>query len=97
MLYGNTQEEELTGLSVRLLVPEGSEIVAATLAEEQPVAAGERIWQLPDLAPSELTRFEFLVHIQAAQTPSILLIVEVDGDGFEGPIASDPVTIDVVQ
>ena len=82
---------------MKLLVPEGAEILGATLEEAQPVSAGERIWQLPDLAAGELTRFEFLVQIQAAETPTIPLIVEVDGEGFDQPIPSDPVMFEVVQ
>ena len=97
VLYGNTQEETLTGLKVRLPVPQGAEILGVTLAEAQPVDAGERIWELPDLAPGELTRFEFLVQIQAAETPTVVLLVTVDGEGFGVPIASNKVTIEIVQ
>ena len=79
------------------LLAEGAEILGATLEEAQPVSAGERIWQLPDLAPGELTRFEFLVQIQGAETPTIPLVVEVDGEGFAEPIPSDPVTIEILQ
>ena len=97
VLYGNTQEETLTGLKVRLPVPQGAEILGTTLAEAQPVDAGERIWELPDLAPGELTRFEFLVQIQAAETPTVVLLVTVDGEGFGVPLASNKVTIEIVQ
>ncbi len=97
VLYGNTQEEAQTGLSVRLPAPEGAEVLAATLEEAQTASAGERIWTLPDLAPGELARFEFRVKILAAESPTVSLVVEVDGDGFQGPISSDLVTIEIVQ
>ena len=38
-----------------------------------------------------------MVQILVAETRTILLMVEVDGEGFEEPIPSDPVTIEVVQ
>lgn len=97
VLYGNTQEEELTGLSVRLPALEGAEVLAATLEEAQTASAGERTWTLPDLAPGELARFEFRIQILAAETPTISLVVEVDGEGFDVPIPSDKVTIEIVQ
>lgn len=96
-LYANTQEEAQTGLSLRLPVPEGAEILAASLGEPQAVSSGERVWPLPDLPPGELTRFEFMVQILSAETPTVSLMVEVEGEGFEGPVPSDPVAIEVAQ
>jgi len=97
VLYGNTREEVQTGLSLRLPVPEGAEILASALGEAQTTSAGERIWSLPDLPPGELQRFEFAVQFLAAETSAIPLMVEVVGEGFEAPVPSDSVIIEVVQ
>ena len=97
VLYVNTREETQQGLSLRLPVPEGAEIVAWALGENQTASAGERIWSLPDLPPGELQRFEFSIQFLAADTPTISLLVEVKGEEFERPVPSDPVVLSVVQ
>jgi hypothetical protein len=97
ILYRNTREQAQKGLSLRLPVPEGSEILAAARGEEQPVSAGERIWSLPTLPPGAVQRFEFTLQLLAAETLAVPLLVEIDGAGFERPVASDPITIIVVK
>ena len=97
VLYRNTRDYTQKGLSLKLPVPEGTQILAAARGEEQPVAAGERIWRLSDLLPGALERFEFTLQLLAAETPAISLVVEVEGEGFEQPVSSHPVTIKVVQ
>lgn len=97
VLYRNTREHTQEGLSLMLPVPPGAQILAAARGEEQPVATGERIWRLPDLPPGALERFEFTLQLLAAETPAISLVVEIEGEGFERPVSSDPVTIKVTQ
>jgi len=97
VLYRNTRDYAQKGLSLKLPLPEGAQILAAARGEEQPVPAGERIWRLPDLAAGALERFEFTLQLLAAETPAISLLVEVDGQGLGRPVTSDPVTIKVVQ
>ena len=97
VLYGNTRDEAQRGLSLRLPVPEGAEIVAWALGEAQTASAGERIWSLPDLPPGELQRFEFSIQFLAAETPTVPLVVEIEGEEFERPVPSDPIMIQVVQ
>jgi len=97
VLYRNTRDHTLKGLSLKLPVPQGAQILAAARGEKQPVDAGERIWRLPDLPSGALQRFEFTLQLLAAETPAISLVVEVTGEGFERPVSSHPVTIKVVQ
>jgi hypothetical protein len=97
VLYRNTREDTQKGLSLRLPVPQGAQILAAARGEEQPVAAGERIWRLPDLLPGALERFEFTLQLLAAETPDVSLVVELEGEGFEQPVSSHPVAIKVTQ
>lgn len=97
VLYRNTRDLTQKGLSLKLPVPQGTQLLAAARGEEQPVPAGERTWRLPDLPPGALERFQFTLQLLAAETPSVSLVVEVEGEGFERPVSSDPVTIKVVQ
>ena len=95
VLYMNTRNEPQTGLSLKLRSPEGAEMRAAARDEKDP-AAGERVWALPDLAPREVGRFVFSVTFLSAQTTTVDLVAEIDGEGFD-PVRSDPLTIEVVQ
>ena len=96
--YWNGGDEPLTGLSLRLLPPEGTEIVTAAQAEEEPASGGDQVWALPDLAlGGELRRFQFQLQFLAAERGSVPLAVEIDVEGFEEPVRSEPVTIEVVQ
>ena len=97
VLYKNTGEEPLGDLSLRLLKPAGAQILAAAKGEEQPVSAGERIWELPDLPPGDFQRFEFTLQFLASENPTVPVVVEIDGAGFESPLRSDPITIEIVQ
>ncbi len=96
VLYRNTRDDAQRGLILSLPVPEGAQILAAARGEEEPVA-GERVWPLPDLPPGEIARFEFTLQFLSAAEPAIPLVVEIDGDGFDGPVQSSPITIEVVQ
>ncbi len=97
VLYRNTRDEPLKGLSLRLPVPDDAQIIAAARGEKLPVPAGKREWQLPDLSPGALQRFEFTVQLLAAGNPTIELSVEIQGQGFQQPVKSDPVIIKVRQ
>jgi hypothetical protein len=97
VLYRNTRDQTQKGLSLKLPVPEGAEILAAARGEEQPVSAGERVWSLPDLPPGAIQRYEFTLQFLAAETPVVPLVVEIDGEGFERPVSSYPISITVVQ
>ena len=97
VIYGNTRDTTQRGLRLRLPVPEGSSIVASALAESPAASPGERTWNIPDLAPGELKRFEFRLRVVAAQGTAIPLVVDIDGDGFASPVASNTVTIDVTR
>jgi len=97
VLYRNTRDHTLNGLSLKLPVPQGAQILAAARGEKQPVDAGERTWRLPDLPSGALQRFEFTLQLLAAEEPAIPIVAEVAGEGFERPVSSDPVTIEVVQ
>lgn len=97
VLYRNTREEEQKGLSLRLPEPGGTQILAAARGEEQPVDAGERVWALPDLPPGAIQRFEFTLQFLAAEMLAVPLVVEMEGEGFQEPVSSDPVMITVVQ
>ena len=97
--YWNGGDQPLTGLSLRLPAPEGTEIVtAARLEEEQTASAGERVWALPDLPPQgEVQLFPFQLQFLSAERGSVPLVVEIDGEGFAEPVRSEPVTIEVVR
>lgn len=97
VLYRNTRDQPQRSLSLKLPVPAGAQIKATASGEKQPVADGERVWTLRDLEPGQLQSFEFSLLLLSADTPSIPLTVEVDGEGFMQPVRSDPVTIKVVQ
>jgi len=97
VLYRNNRDQPQKGLSLRVPVPEGTQILAAARGEKQPTSTGERVWNLPDLAPGAIQRLEFTLQLLAAETPTIPLAVEVDGEGFERPVSSDPVVIRVKQ
>ena len=97
VLYRNTRDDAQRGLSLTLREPEGARIrTTARETEDEPVA-GERLWSLPDLPPGEIARFEFTLQFLSVEDPAVPLIVEIDGDGFDEPVRSDPITIDVVQ
>lgn len=87
----------LSGLTIKVPVPEGATILTSTLGEASGASPGERTWKLPDLAPGELKRFEFRVRILAAQGPTVPLMAEVAGDGFTRAVASNAVNIDVTN
>lgn len=53
--------------------------------------------RLPDLPPGEIARFEFTLQFLAAEGPNVQLVVEIEGEGFERPVQSSPITIEVVQ
>ena len=56
------------------------------------------MWAPPDLPPQcELQLFPFQLQFLAAEEGNVPLVVEIDGDGFEEPVRSGPVTINVVQ
>ena len=97
VLYMNTRNEPQKGLSLKLRVPDGAEMRAAARDEKEPASAGERVWALLDLAPREVGRFVFSVTFLSADTSTVALIAEIAGDGFERPVRSDPLEIEVVQ
>ncbi|MDP2950465.1 MAG: adenylate/guanylate cyclase domain-containing protein, partial [Chloroflexota bacterium] len=97
VLYRNTRDYLQEGLSLKLPVPQDAQILAAARGEKQPISAGERVWTLPDLPPGALQRFEFTLQLLAAETPAVSLVVEANGEGFERPVRSDPVTIKVTR
>jgi hypothetical protein len=97
VVYGNTRDMAQTGLTLNVPVPEGATVLASTLGEASAASPGERTWKLPDLAPSELKRFEFRVRILSAQATTVPLTVEITGDGFSRPVASNAVNIDVTH
>jgi class 3 adenylate cyclase len=96
VIYRNTREQEQRGMSLRLPVPKGAEIVAGSRMEQQP-PEGERVWALPDLAPGDIQRFEFTLQFLKTTDPTVPIVVEVLGEGFQQPVRSDPVTIEVEQ
>jgi class 3 adenylate cyclase len=96
VIYRNTREQEQRGMSLRLPVPKGAEIVAGSRIEQQP-PEGERVWALPDLAPGDIERFEFTLQFLKTVDPTVPIVVEVLGEGFQQPVRSDPVTIEVEQ
>lgn len=96
VLYMNTRNEPQTGLSLKLPVPDGAEMRAAARDEEEP-AAGERVWTLPDLAPREVGRFQFSVTFLSAEADTVDLAAEINGDGFENAVRSDPIEVEIVQ
>ena len=97
VLYGNTGEEPLSDLTLRLLEPAGVQILATAKGEEQPVSAGERVWELPDLPPGDFQRFEFTLQFLTSEHSTVPMVVEIDGEGFENPLRSDAITIEIVQ
>jgi class 3 adenylate cyclase len=96
-LYENTRDSAQKGLTVRLPVPEGAQILATSRGEKQPVPEGERIWRLPDLAPGEIQRFEFTILLRAAENPDVSLVAEMNGESFERPASTEPLLIHVVH
>lgn len=97
VVFGNTRDTPQTGLMLKMPVPQGATIVASTLGETSAASPGERTWKLPDLAPSELKRFEFRVRILGTQSATVPLTVEITGDGFARPVDSNAVSIDVTH
>jgi len=96
VLYMNTRNEPQTGLSLKLRSPAGVEMRAAA-RDETATAAGEGVWALPDLAPREVGRFVFSVQFLSAKNKTVDLVAEINGDGFDQPVRSDPLQIEVVQ
>ena len=97
VLYRNNRDQPQKGLSLRVPVPEGTQILAAARGEKQPISTGERAWNLPDLPPGAIQRLEFTLQLLAAETSTVPLVVQVSGEGFEQPVTSDPVMIRVKQ
>ncbi|MFQ5879237.1 MAG: adenylate/guanylate cyclase domain-containing protein [Dehalococcoidia bacterium] len=97
VLYSNNLNHTQKGLSLRLLEPQGAQIFAEARDEDQPPSAGERTWRLPDLPPGKTKRFQFDMQLLSAETSTIPLVVEVEGEGFDQPVTSTPITIRVVQ
>ena len=95
-MYRNAHDEWQRNLSLRLLEPEGAQILAAALGEDDAVG-GERVWDLPDLGPGAIARFEFTLQFLASDAGTVPLVVEIDGDGFEEPVRSEPVVLNVVE
>ncbi len=96
VLYGNNRNETQRGLSLKLPEPGGARIqTAARETEEEPIA-GERVWDLPDLAPGAIARFEFTLQFLSATASNAPLVVEIDGEGFDGPVRSEPVILNVL-
>ena len=74
---------------------------------------GERVWALPDLPPAtdvetflaldeppphrDVRTFQFTLTFLAADEAEVSLVVEIDGDGFEEPVRTEPVVLTVVQ
>jgi len=96
-LYENTRDSAQKGLTVRLPVPEGAQILATSRGEKQPVPEGERIWRLPDLAPGEMKRLEFTVLLRAAENPDVSLVAEMNGESFDRPASTEPLLIHVIH
>ncbi|MEX0786366.1 MAG: adenylate/guanylate cyclase domain-containing protein [Dehalococcoidia bacterium] len=96
VLYFNPGDEALAGLSLKLGVPEGTEMRAAE-RDEEAAAAGERVWALPDLAPGALGSFQFSVTFLSAESDTVDLVAEIDGDGFDRPVRTAPLEIEIVQ
>ncbi len=95
VVYGNTRDTTQSGLTLRVREPQGARILASALGESRAGSDGERIWELPDVAPGELRRFEFRLRILSAVSATVLLTAEINGDGFEHPLSSNVVTIEV--
>ena len=96
VLYRNTREEPQRNLTLRLVEPEGTQILAAALGEDE-TTGGERVWNIPDLAPGAIARFEFTIQFLSATEPTAALVLELDGDGFEEPVRTEPVVLNVAQ
>ena len=97
VVYVNNREEPQRGLALTLQEPEGARLQTAARATEEEPVSGERVWPLPELGPGEIARFEFTLQFLAAETPVAALVVEIDGAGFQEPVRTEPVTIEVVQ
>lgn len=56
------------------------------------------MWALPDLPPvSDVQTFQFKLQFLASDAASVPLVVEIDGEGFEEPVRTEPVVLNVVQ
>lgn len=97
VLYRNNSDEAQSGLFLRLPAPAGASIRAVTSEESQGVPAGERTWQLPDLEPGEVGRFQFNLTVLSAAASPISLALEIRGAGLERPTLGEPVTVEIVQ
>lgn len=95
VVYGNTRDTTQSGLTLTLREPQGVRILTSALGEPRDGSDGERVWHLPDVAPGELKRFEFRLRILSAGGAAVPLSAEIDGDGFDHPLSSNVVTIDV--
>ena len=97
--YSNGGAEPLTGLSLRLVPPKGAQILTvARVGDDQAPTEGERVWALPDLpAVSGVQTFQFKLQFLASDKAAVPLVVEIDGDGFEEPVRTEPVVLNVVQ
>jgi class 3 adenylate cyclase len=95
VVYGNTRDTTQSGLVLTVPSPPGATIIATALGESHTPTQGERTWKLPDVAPGELKRFEFRIRILSAPGTSVPLTAQIVGDGFDHPVTSNVVTIQV--
>lgn len=94
LLYFNTLDEPLSGLSVHLPIPAGARI-SSSAGEGDAMAEGAREWELPDLAPGEVASFEIAVRLLSAEEDSITLLPQIAMQGRKQTFKSDPVVVAV--
>lgn len=95
VVYGNTQDVVQHDLRLRLREPSGASIVASALGEAPALVTGGRSWSLPELGPGELRRFEFSMRFVSSDAASAEIAVELEGTGFEHPVVSNAITIEL--
>jgi hypothetical protein len=96
VLYRNNTGEPQAGLRLRVAAPAGAQVNMSAPGESQ-VPGGERNWELPDLAPGEVGRFQVNVQVLSASAPTLSLVPEIVGEALGQPFQSEPVTATIVQ
>ena len=95
VLYSNNTVTTQSGLTLKVPVPDGTQIAAEARGEIDPIPVGERLWNLPDLHPGETQRFEFTLQLLSASVGSFPLVTEIDGGNFTHGVDSAARTITV--
>jgi class 3 adenylate cyclase len=92
VLYRNARNDALTGVSLRLRVPETVKVVAEVDGQREQ-SSSDLEWPLADLPGGTLSRFEMTLRVNSADEKSVTLVPELRAKQLSEPARSDPVEI----